>query len=313
VSGSDTNVGGDPASALRTISKAAEIALDGYTIVVGAGTYREGVTTDRSGRVAQRLRFIADVSGSQTGDAGQVLINATNTAVGAGFRVSGSLGTVVDGFTITGGADGGVVFKSRSNDSSVRNCVVFGNPGDGIRIQDSARVLLFNNLVFGNGGVGVGIVGPARAGSPDARIFQNTIFGNGARGITIGNSRTASPRSVLRNNIIQDNHGDATIKVFTPPPSTIPRSDVGYDEDFNLILPVRLIPANLELGVNSIFQDARFVDTAGGDFHLRQNSPAIDAGASLSADLEAVLRSRTATGGEVDTGPLDLGFHDDRL
>src|SRR5262249_60061571 len=113
-------------------------------------------------------------------------------------------GSVIDGFMITGGADGGIVIKGGSDDFTVRNCIVFNNPGAGIRVQDSARPLIFNNLVYGNGGQGVGIVGQG-SGSPGARIFSNTFFGNGDRGITVGTSQAGSPGPLIRNNIVQLN------------------------------------------------------------------------------------------------------------
>ena len=65
-----------PDEALRTISRAVEIAGDSYRIYVGAGTYGEGVTTDRQGRPARYLRIIADIDGRYTGDAGQVAKDA---------------------------------------------------------------------------------------------------------------------------------------------------------------------------------------------------------------------------------------------
>jgi len=121
------------------------------------------------------------------------------------------------------------VIKSDSDNLSVRNCVIFNTGGDGIRVQDSANVLLFNNLIYGNAGSGISITGSA-SGSPDATLVNNTVYGNGIRGLTVGNSQQASPRAFLRNNIIQNNiptGGDANVKVFGPPPSTVPRSEQG--------------------------------------------------------------------------------------
>ena len=192
VSGRDTNSGGDPSNALRTISRAAQIALSGYQIIVGPGTYIDGVNAARVGTMPQGLMFIADADGMQTGDkAGPVIIDASGSPVGAGFNLSNTPGSLIDGFTIAGGADAGIVIKSGSTDFVIRNCIVANNPGDGIRVQDSSNVLVLNNLFYGNGGMGIGIVGNI-SGSPDAQVYSNTIFGNGARGITIGNSNAAS-------------------------------------------------------------------------------------------------------------------------
>ena len=309
LSGNDTNTGADPGHALRTISRAAQVALGGDTIVVGPGTYREGVTVGGGGAV-RALLLIADPSGTRTGDAaGRVSIDATGAPEKAGFKMSGSPGTVIDGFVVSGGTDGGIVVKSGSDNATIRNCTVFSNAGDGIRLQDSANVLVFNNLMYGNGGTGIGVVGQI-SGAPHATVVNNTIAGNGGRGITVGNTQAASPGAFVRNNIVQGNLGDANIKVFTPPPAGVPRSDVGYSEDFDLVFPPFFLPPTLA-GLHDIGADALFVNSGAGDFHLRLTSPAIDAGDPLSSlpALAGLLRLRTTTGAAADSGPLDLGFH----
>jgi parallel beta-helix repeat protein len=308
IGGDDGNDGHDPAHALRTITAAAHMALRNYQVIVGPGTYLEGVTTDGSGRSARAVTFVADELGVETGDApGPVIIDATGSAAGAGFRLSSATDSVIDGFRITGGADGGIVIKSGSDDFVVRNCILFDNPGSGIRAQDSARPLIFNNLVYDNGGQGIAIVGQT-SGSPDARLFSNTIVGNGNRGITVGTSQVASPGALIRNNIVQDNGNGAepslgNIKVFTTPPS-----DTGYNEDFNLVFPPSYTPIDVA-GRDDIDRSASFEFPGGGNFLLRTGSPAIDAGDALPRALETLLKARTATGRGLDRDRLDLGYH----
>jgi parallel beta-helix repeat protein len=313
--GNDSNTGASADSALRTITRAAQLAQSGYTIVVGPGTYREGVTTVIQGATPQTLTFLADVSGSQTGDpAGAVVVDAGRVAGRAGFQLSNSDGTVIDGFTITGAPDAGIVLKTTSNDFQIRNCTVHGNPGDGIRIQDSANVVVFNNLIYGNGGLGVGAVGTPGNGSAGAHVINNTIFGNGDRGITMGTSKAASPNAFVRNNIVQGNGVGKSpplenIKVFTSPG---PDSEFGYNADFNLVFPPTYLPPTRIVGNHDIGQDAAFVNAGAGDFHLQPNSPAIDRGDSLigMASLANSLRGRTTTGGtNCDQSALDMGFH----
>ncbi len=312
VSGRDTNSGGDPSHALRSISKAAQIAQSGYQIIVGPGTYIDGVNANRVGPMPQALMFIADVDGTQTGDKpGPVVIDATGSAVGAGFSLSDTPGSLIDGFTIGGGGDAGIVIKSGSTDFVIRNCIVANNPGDGIRVQDSSSVLVFNNVVYSNGGMGIGIVGGI-SGSPDAQVYSNTVFGNGNRGITVGNSKAASPGAMVHNNIVQDNGTGnnpplENIKVFTSP-----RSDLRYDGDYNLVFPGTYLPGTSVIGMNDINTDAQFVNANADNFHLRPQSPAIDKGGPLAGlpNSEAlVLRQRTTTGTNLDTGQLDMGFH----
>jgi parallel beta-helix repeat protein len=307
-SGNDTNSGGDPANALRTISKAAQLARNGYVILVGPGTYGGGITTARTGVAPQGLSFVANVAGDQTDDnPGPVTINNSGSAATAGFNLSSAPGSLIDGFTITGFSDAGIVIKSGSDNFMILNCIVANNPGDGIRVQDSSNVLVFNNLVTGNGGTGIGIVGQI-SGSPDAQVLSNTIAGNGAaapaaRGIIVGNSNAASPRAVVHNNIVQGNSGDAQIRVLTTP-----RSDLGYDGDYNLVFPAKYLPTSIR-GSHDFNGDAQFT----GDFHLRSTSPAIDRGGPLNLPDSLVIPSlranRTTTGTNLDSGVLDMGFH----
>ena len=310
--GSDTNSGADADHAFQTISYAVSVVPDSYKIIVGPGMYSEAVSTDRAvGKPPKALSLIADPTGQQTKDArGDVVIDATNKAIGAGIRVSNSDHTLIDGFRITGGKDAGIVVKSGSSNLTVQNCIVHDNPGDGIRIQDSPNVLVFNNLVYANGGMGIGLVGPV-SGSPGARVYSNTVYGNRDRGITVGTSSTTSTGATIHNNIVQNNGLKSTptlenIKVFT-------NSLSGIDEDYNLVFPAKYLPGNLA-GTHDLSADAVFVAPGQDDFHLSKDnpeSPAIDGGGPLNIADQwiTILHQRTTTGTNLDTGTLDLGFH----
>jgi parallel beta-helix repeat protein len=301
-SGADTHSGADKDNALRSIGKAASLARSGYTIIVGPGTYPGGVTNTAAVGVApQELQFIADATGAMTGDpAGAVVVSAAASGAVDGFNLSNSPGSLIDGFTITGFPDAGIVLKSASNNFVVQNCIVTNNPGDGIRVQDSSNVLVFNNLVYGNGGVGVGIVGQI-SGSPSARVLSNTLANNGNRGLVVGNTKAASAGALVQNNIVQNNSGDANIKVLTSP-----RSDLNYSGDYNLVSPATYLPKTIS-GTHDLNTDALFT----ADYHLQRSSPAIDAGAPLTVPTAqiTILRTRTTDGINLDTGDLDLGFH----
>jgi parallel beta-helix repeat protein len=309
--GSDTDSGADPAHALATPLQAAQIVLDGYTIIVGPGVYPGGIVTARSdGAAPQGIQFIADTSGAKTDDrAGAVTIDTSLAeGAGAGFNLSHSAGSAIDGFTILNAPDAGIVIKSGSDDFIIQNCTVHDNSGDGIRVQDSAGVLVFNNLVYGNGGFGVGIVGTS-VGSPDARVYSNTIVGNADHGVTIGTTDAASPHAAVHNNIVQDNDSlppQESIKVITSP-----RSDLGYDGDYNLVFPATYTPAGAA-GKHDLNGEASFIDAAEGDFHVPAGSAIINMGSALVVDDKFIqlLRSRTVVaGGSGDAGILDIGFH----
>lgn len=318
-SGNDRNSGAEPVSALRQITTAGKLARDGYTIVVGPGTYDGDVTLATVGESPNGVLFVADPTGGQTGDApGPVIVKATGTA---GFTLSSSPGSLIDGFTINGGADGGIVIKSGkgggSDNLTIQDCVIFGNTGDGIRIQDSANVTVFNNLVFQNRGNGIVIAGQG-AGSKNASVTNNTVVSNGIRGLVVGNTSAASPGAFVHNNIFQANGGDVNLKVYSPPPNTVPRSDVNYDGDFNLVSPGTYQPAGIDNN-HDLIVDARFASGACPAsvlpavcvYHLQANSPAINKGdSSITVDQQKRLRGLTTTGGTMcDQAALDIGFH----
>ncbi len=306
LNGDDANSGLTPSRALRTISHAARLAPSGYRIVVGPGLYVDGITTDGQGRASEDLMFEADVSGAQTGDpAGPVVIDASESPLAAAFRLTKAVGTVIDGFTITGGADAGIVIKSDSDDFVIRNCIFYGNPGAGIRVQDSARTLVFNNLIYSNGREGIAIVGQG-SGSADARVINNTVWGNSDRALRIGTSSTGSPGALVRNNIFQDN-GIGFVPVLENV-KVFPTSEPDYDGDFNLVFPASYLPFDL-VGDHDVAADAEFLSAVDSDFRISFSSPAIDAGGPLPGDLESQLGARSATGTNLDDGAPDLGYH----
>ncbi|GIW42322.1 MAG: hypothetical protein KatS3mg076_2899 [Candidatus Binatia bacterium] len=313
--GADANRG-DATAPLRTLSRALEIARDGYTIVVAPGEYRERVTTDRVGRAARALQILADTDGRlfPGGSPGAVTVRGAGGPNSEVIKINNSPDTLLSGFVVTGGGGGGIVVN-RSDGVRIQNCVVRenrGEAGDGIRVQSSRGVLLFNNLVVRNSGAGVVLAGDE--GSPAALLVNNTIALNGFVGIRIGSSQAASPGARLRANILYRN-GEATtparenFSVRTDPPS-----EAGLDSNFNLVFPPTYVPARVEgpndLGVDPVF--ARSSPQEAADFLLRAASPARDRSPNtqIPEDLRLCLQRWSALESlAVDTGPVDLGYH----
>ncbi len=102
-SGNNANDGLTAATAFRTIQRAADVMVAGDTAYVGAGTYVEAVDTRRAGTAASPIRFLADTSGVNTGDAGTVTVTPPSTI--DVFDLNHSYQTL-QGFTTRGGADG---------------------------------------------------------------------------------------------------------------------------------------------------------------------------------------------------------------
>lgn len=324
-SGSDSNDGQAPTSAFREIQTAIQRATDGDTIVVGPGTYGRVDFEARSGIAGNPIVLDGDPSGTMTDDAPGAVRIVVDEAV-FGIRLTRSSYIIIDGFTITGATannGAGIIVRTSSHNAIIRNCELRGN-ADGVRVQDSDDLTLFDNLIVDNvnRGVFVGASGNG-AGSQRARLINNTVVANGGPGIFIGNNEIASRDAVVRNNILQDNVG-RNFDVDNGPPS----SADGLSADFNLVFKSTGTPACTSEspqtacgygpvaigGANDVNADAEFSTATGPDFLLDQDdSPAVDAGdpdIDADATLADMLRMRTTSPrGNVDEDPLDLGYH----
>lgn len=109
-SGADVNDGLTAATAFRTIQRAADIMVAGDTAYVGAGNYTEAIDTRRAGTAASPIRFLADTSGANTGDAGTVRVSSPSSI--DVFDVNHSYQTL-QGFLIRNGADGVEVTRAQ--------------------------------------------------------------------------------------------------------------------------------------------------------------------------------------------------------
>src|SRR5262245_3728295 len=174
--GADINDGLTPQTALRTIGKGALLAMPGDRVVVGPGVYPEG---DIRLFAFGRISFIADVTGAEVGTApGPVVLDATGHA--SGFEINHNLAVTISGFVVYG-AGNGIYVKSESHQSRVINNIVTENSDNGIYVQDSTGVLVFNNLVYRNHRVGILITGDT-IGSSRAAVINNTVYANEDRG-----------------------------------------------------------------------------------------------------------------------------------
>jgi hypothetical protein len=93
--------------------------------------------------------------------------------------------------------------------------------------------------------------------------------------------------------------------------TTVAYSGTGNGETLDYILSLET--ASLGSGQHIIAGDPAFVDPAGGDFHLRANSPAIDvapAGDAADRDLDGLPRDIDLANVPNGDGPRDLGAYE---
>jgi parallel beta-helix repeat protein len=323
--GSDDNDGLSPDDAFRTPFRAVDGLVAGDVVYVAPGVYpvppaapNEPRPTEVAeirevvGTAAQPVMIVADSTGLMTGTSpGDVVIDGQEGSIG--LRVTRSSYVILDGFRIVGarGNNGaGVQVRINSNNVTVRHNVIT-DCADGVRVENSTDPLIFNNLIYDNDNRGIRVSN----GSVRARIFNNTIVDNRDRGIAIGgaNADNVAPTgATVRNNIVQDN-SNVSIAIEDGPPSALD----GYSGNFNLVFYPDLAdqtktyrPTTI-IGANDVNTDALFVNRAAGDFHLRPDSPAIDAGTGNIGDtLASSLFDRTTqSDAATDEPPADIGYH----
>ena len=316
-SGSDGNDGSTPDHALRTIGHAAEVARPGVTVVVGPGVYAEGnIAPQRSGSRLRPIVFTADETGEQTGDhSGPVLVDARGQ--GWGFFIQKYGHVVVDGFSVTGGSDAGIIVKSGAHDVNVANCRVFSNAGHGIAVQDAKNITVFNNLSYANGQDGVLLTGFV-SGVSNAEVVNNTVYGNNGRGVFLGASLLHPVSDVMALNNIAAANGVAGIQVGS---ESLLRMNVASNLNadryaYDTVADVTDMQAN-PLFVNPAGSDGKLGGGgfADDDFHLSDRrsgqgatSPAIDAGSDAATSLNLARASAIPNDGG-DRRWVDMGFH----
>lgn len=211
-----------------------------------------------------------------------------------GIYLSESSNNVLQGNRLHDNQDSGIEIQTNSDNNLVVQNVSWSNGDHGFAHLYTKNTLLLNNVAWGNHTEGFSVEG----GSTGTRIYNS-----------ISVNRALSPQSYC---------------MFVDSAST-----AGFDADFNIYWnvadqpPVRfgqVVYPNVQafqqdtgIGPNSFGADPRFVNAFGADFHLRSDSPAIDAATSAVQgwqESDADGRMRTDDPGVPNTGTGPTGFAD---
>jgi hypothetical protein len=165
------------------------------------------------------------------------------------------------------------------------------------------NIKIYNNLSYNNGenGISISVNGEPLSKHPMKGIYvvNNTFYNNGdstwGGGILIENPEADDV--VIRNNIFSQN-GFSQIQVEA--------SGNNLTIDHNLIDGYRGYDTET-YGTDYVEGDPLFVSTSGPDFHLQQNSPAIDKGSSTDAPADDYEGNVRPYGSGYDIGAYEYG------
>ena len=228
-------------------------------------------------------------------DANESFGNNRYTEDGAtGIYLSESSNNIIEGNLLHDNQDSGCEIQTNSNNNLVRQNVSWSNGDHGFAHLYATGTLLLNNVAWGNHTEGFSLEG----GATGTRIYNS-----------ISVNRALAPESYC---------------LFVDSSST-----AGFDADFNIYWnvadqpPVRIghdIYPNVAayqvatgIGLQSFGADPRFIDAFNGDFHLRADSPAIDAATSAVPgweETDAEGRMRADEPDVPNTGYGPTGFAD---
>ncbi|MCX7993170.1 MAG: hypothetical protein N2651_05830, partial [Fimbriimonadales bacterium] len=276
--GNDANSGNSWANAKRTVQAGINAASAGQQVWVKAGTYNERLT------LREGVRVFGGFAGNETARiqrdlyAHESILNGQNAGVVVTVPAGTTRATVLDGFTITGGA-------------------VSGSNGAGVRMSNSSAVIsnnfILNNSATGGGfGAGVSILGGAplilnnviarntatnSAGvylsNTTAQLINNTITHNTSANASTGAAVYASDDTnvLLVNNIIAFQTGGACIERKNVSTANVTlRANCVFSGNPNY--------RGLSQGATDIVANPDFFNASANDFHLFGLSPCVDRG-----------------------------------
>ncbi|MEM7754551.1 MAG: LamG domain-containing protein [Planctomycetota bacterium] len=303
--GNDSAAGTSPATAWRTISFAATQATAGMTVYVGAGTYTEFVTTSAAGTAGSPIRFIADASGSQTGDTGAVRIERSGTVIliddnlwtfqgfeidansyGDAVRVSAATGVILDSCLIedASSSSGSLVRVENGGAVRVTGCRL-RNTRHAVRL-DNGDADVLSSIVTGCSGD----VFTLKSSSCELTLIASTVVGGGDDGVD-----AAAGTATVHNTIIADLVDDALAQRGS---STITHTHNLY-HDISGTTFNGTSQHSSELLVDPIF-------VGSGDYGLAEGSPATDAGMDVSSWVSLDYAGASRPGG----GGWDIGAYE---
>jgi hypothetical protein len=317
-------------------NKTADAVLNGFTIRSGIATYGAGIyITGASPKITNNVitgnrgtsgvGIYAD-NGSPTIQGNTVTGNVQSSGSGAGCAIYITaadgvianvrvIGNVVTNNHLDAGSEGGGICVDYFASALIQNNYIAGNSaynGGGLFAGSHATTIIVGNVIANNStGAGDG-GGFSDRNSGPLLFLNNTLYGNSARN---GTSEIATSiyqlNSTFKNNIVYATSGTA---ITCPAPN--PGTSSVITATNNIVYGVGPATsgncAAFAESNGNTFAEPGMVDPAGGDFHLHDGSPAIDAGASDSSlpPTDHNGTTRVLDGNSDGTSIVDIGAYE---
>ena len=188
---------------------------------------------------------------------------------------------------VTGGGTNtsAALYVGQGTEAEVYNNIIMSSGGCGIFVNNGSfsgiSAKIYNNLLIDTGGGAGGHADAFFAWSDNNSVYNNTIFGAGGYGVAFRCDECGDNEAF--NNIIIGTAGDSI--------------DKGGSRDANF-------HHNLTKEAGYTLENLRFVDSAKDDYHLTEDSPAVDAGAD--SGLRWDLDNRPRPVGAYDIGAYEF-------
>ncbi len=254
-----------------SIQAGIDAASNGDTVLVAPGTYPGINFNGKSIKV------------KSSGGASVTIIDGSSSGSVVTFSNYESKYAVLDSFTIQNGS--GTLNEGDDN-----------TYGGGIFCYNSSPRIINNTIKKNNAYRGGGILCEGDSAFPE--IYNNTIVENTGGGIYCKDFAIPTiTNNIIANNTNTDTFGGAVLADFI-----FPEDEVNYNDAWNNTSPQYYIEYEetppTSPGVKNIKADPLFVDATGGDYHLQNTSPCIDAGTKINAptkDFEGETRPFNGT------------------
>lgn len=292
--------GGGPGDGGGVIVTGGPALIEDNWIVDNTGCIAAGVAayaseaTIRDNRIASNTQWCADGGGIFIGAAGTVQVvgntiedNSSGSGGGIGMNAAGApviVGNIIRRNHATG--EGGGLSLGNHSDATITNNLIVDNEA----FRGGAMAAL----------VPMGTIGPT--------MVNNTIAGNTASEGAAVYLSGFHAGSRFANNLIVGATTQATIEctgLYDPTPPIFDHNDI-----FNATGPELSAACGTPIGTNgNVSFDPGLIDPTAGDYHLRADSPLIDAGTNTGApttDIDGDARPHD--GDESGSAVVDIGF-----